>query len=1537
MKVSHLQAGEPTTQVDITQMNNIEVTMFNQIMNTRSQQHANINHKLNYIEHLARIEYRQKGRRRYERIILMRSGDIELNPGPEDGVSRCHTCSKNLRAGTFLTCGGCGRTSHKQEKCSNTKKGESKEAWRCTDCREAEREQDLCRECGHRVRQGNTMLKCAGCGDSVHKKEECSKIKRNRRERINLDKWNCMKCANPERYLREQEKERRRMEETGTKEKKKCNICRKAIRANKNDRACLRCTRCKKDVHLKQECSGETREATKKLDREKWICITCTEIEEEQGKRRTGRRSDEGETREMEYITSGKTSKTALRVLQWNADSIMSKKDEFKTVINDNKVDVFLIQETKMTAMDKIPSIPGYTVLSKPRKQARGNEKNRGGGLITGIRNTIPYREVEDLDIRDEGDDITEWITIEIPLSNKKRWRISNIYIPSERAGDCRESNANTVVSTKYWPCGQDDLLAGDLNAHSIIWDDALEEEGGQRGLEIKRGEKIEEWLEDKMMAVLNNGKGTHTNRRTGKESTPDVTVVHSSQADTYEWEILEELGGSDHKPILITREAEGVDKVNDKYVYNWDLKGGDFAAFREEFDQELPVNYEKKQIHKLEKIFKKVFDRTANKHIGTKKTNKDSKPAMTSTIKAKIRERNELRRRFGEPGGREKWINKCREVKEEIKKEKELRWREYVDELDTKTNCKQVWKTIRNLDGRVTQRKENEVLVVEGKAYVEDKEKAKQFAKVYKKVSKIRKGPRDRTIKRQNRKFLSAGPTGKSKYESDITWEELERIISETKTNKAPGEDTIPYDVIKELGPKAKKFILHMYNRIWDGEPIPQRWRTAVIKPLLKEGKDPKSPGSWRPISLTACLGKILEKIIADRLSAFMEENYLLNENQAGFRKERCTTDQVLKLVQMASDKMQENKDGAATVVTFFDFSRAYDKVWREGLLSKMIKLGVPYKFVKYARLFLSARKTMVEINGTRSNEFYLNEGLPQGSAISPLLFLLFINDITDFTKEGAMPSLFADDTAIWIMGGKDREKTVKDMQNNIDGISRWADEWKMELNGDKTQAMVISTSSKDTSWKPPLFLNGVKLEVVKEYKFLGVIIDNGLRFTAHVNKVVAKCTRRNGILKCLAGKEWGQNLETQKALYATYVRSAMEYASPSWYPWISETQRKKLEKVQNESMRIMTRMARTTPIDFLRLEAGLEPINSRLEKNSQVMWERYKRLRQEDNRRVMAEKEVKRRLKSRVGWRHGMNEMVREEYNREMPVARVDPMTPLHIVVTGVELEKSKDCYTEEQLRQLTEAKIIEVDADVEIFTDGSTSEDQRKEGAGIFAQDKNGNTLLEECKAAGKLCSSYDGESVAALAAVEWIEEKPVDGKKYAIFTDSLSLVSALKSNKWKDTHEWIRAIKCVLQRAKRTITICWVPSHCGTYGNEIADKLADQGSTMDQSSAPVTENIVRAKIRNRKWKVEHERAAKMYGERRKPKEIEKSWPANTRRLYARIRSDHAKELRCYQKKIDMVSQGICIYCDMDEEETVEHVLCKCPQLEVARRTI
>ena len=132
---------------------------------------------------------------------------------------------------------------------------------------------------------------------------------------------------------------------------------------------------------------------------------------------------------------------------------------------------------------------------------------------------------------------------------------------------------------------------------------------------------------------------------------------------------------------------------------------------------------------------------------------------------------------------------------------------------------------------------------------------------------------------------------------------EELERAIDESKRNKASGEDDIPYEFLKNLGSKAKELLLFLYNKCWEGNGIPTKWKTAIIKPLLKDGKDPKETVSYRSISLTCCMGKLLEKIIADRLIFILEDRNLINDNQAGFRPNRCTTDQVLKLVQQASD----------------------------------------------------------------------------------------------------------------------------------------------------------------------------------------------------------------------------------------------------------------------------------------------------------------------------------------------------------------------------------------------------------------------------------------------------------------------------------------------------------------------------------------------------------------------------------------------------------------------------------------------------------
>ena len=237
---------------------------------------------------------------------------------------------------------------------------------------------------------------------------------------------------------------------------------------------------------------------------------------------------------------------------------------------------------------------------------------------------------------------------------------------------------------------------------------------------------------------------------------------------------------------------------------------------------------------------------------------------------------------------------------------------------------------------------------------------------------------------------------------------------------------------------------------------------------------------------------------------------------------------------------------------------------VWRDGFLHKLIALGIPWRYTRYVRNFLSGRRTMVDVNGTRSKTFILKEGLPQGSAISPLLFLVFINDIDVDLSMKTLASLFADDTSIWCQGGKLEELAKKGMQPEIDKIIKWADEWKIAINSGKTKAMTISSSTAATGKELNLKVDGKPLGQVKKFKFLGITIDADLRFSDHATSLAKKCKKRNNILKSMAWKDWGNSLEIQRTLYIQYTRSCLDYASSSWVPWIADCHMKKLETVK-------------------------------------------------------------------------------------------------------------------------------------------------------------------------------------------------------------------------------------------------------------------------------------------------------------------------------------------------------------------------------------
>ena len=207
------------------------------------------------------------------------------------------------------------------------------------------------------------------------------------------------------------------------------------------------------------------------------------------------------------------------------------------------------------------------------------------------------------------------------------------------------------------------------------------------------------------------------------------------------------------------------------------------------------------------------------------------------------------------------------------------------------------------------------------------------------------------------------------------------------------------------------------------------------------------------------------------------------------------------------------------------------------------------------------------------------------------------------------------------------------------------------------------------------------------------------------------------------------------------------------------------------------------------------------------------------EDKRRQMMGKEVKPRLKSRHGWRTTTAPKMKNNVNRETPAQRPSPWKTIGAKMDEVKLEGRKEEVSKETLKQQTMEKLRMIDADIEIYTDGSTAGDQRNGGAGVYIKDKNQNTLLEEFMAAGQMCSSYDAECVAMASATQWLKNQQLDNTHYLLLTDSHSLTQSLKKNNWRDGHDYLNRVKKNLMDANdRKVTICWIPSHCGVAGNE-----------------------------------------------------------------------------------------------------------------------
>ena len=246
------------------------------------------------------------------------------------------------------------------------------------------------------------------------------------------------------------------------------------------------------------------------------------------------------------------------------------------------------------------------------------------------------------------------------------------------------------------------------------------------------------------------------------------------------------------------------------------------------------------------------------------------------------------------------------------------------------------------------------------------------------------------------------------------------------------------------------------------------------------------------------------------NRLQHWLERHKKLNPNQAGFRKGHSTTDQLFRVTQSIFDAFEQPKHHRAILV-LLDFAKAYDRVWRDGLFHKMEKMGIPGCATRWVKALLTDRRARVRWGNARSSQRVFQEGLPQGSVMAPLLWLIYCNDLDEDINTNTTRSLYADDTAL-LATGRSLQACADQLQPDLDQVARWLDKWKVEASPSKCVFTTFSLHAKEVNGKavPTLTFKGDQLAHEKNPTFLGLTLDSQLTFTNHIEEVKKRMAQR-------------------------------------------------------------------------------------------------------------------------------------------------------------------------------------------------------------------------------------------------------------------------------------------------------------------------------------------------------------------------------------------------------------------------------------------
>ena len=580
--------------------------------------------------------------------------------------------------------------------------------------------------------------------------------------------------------------------------------------------------------------------------------------------------------------------------------------------------------------------------------------------------------------------------------------------------------------------------------------------------------------------------------------------------------------------------------------------------------------------------LTKKIID-FADKHIPNKKikVRKSDPPWLTNNIKRLIRKKKRVYDKYKKSNNVsdfENYKHIRNKVTNEIRKSRKTEADHLAEKLNTNNiGQKDWWKTLKNFI-KPEQTSEIPPLKRNGIVYIKESDKADVLNDFF----------TQQTVLDESNAYLPNLVLPPFKLDSlSITVDEVETTLKSLQTGKAAGPDSISNKLLKELAQPLSFPLTDLFNYSLAQGKVPDLWKQANVTPIYKKD-DPSDVSNYRPISLLNTLGKVLEKIVHKHVFNFFRDYNIITSFQSGFIPGDSTVNQLTDIYNTFCKALDEGKEVRAI---FCDISKAFDRVWHKGLLFKLNSVGICGSLLSWFTDYLDSRKQRVVLPGVNSNWSSLKSGVPQGSILGPLLFLLYINDIVENINSSIR--LFADDTSLYIIVD-DPIEAASQLNSDIEKVHEWATKWLVTFNPTKSESIIFSRK-RNKPLHPPIVMDQKQINEVSSHKHLGVFLSNDCTWHEHMEYIKSKAWKRINVMRKLKFILDRRSLQT---IYLTFIRPLLEYANVVWDN-CTLYEVNELEKIQYEAARIVTGTTKLVSINSLLLETGWETLASRRKKH--------------------------------------------------------------------------------------------------------------------------------------------------------------------------------------------------------------------------------------------------------------------------------------------------------------------------------------------------